>query len=180
MMHVSFAELDQLLQSSGSAVAAAEGHGALCGAFCATADYTLERWIEEIVPDEDESFDDAAREALRLVYSDTYGALRGDQMEFTPLLPEDDTPLDVRAAAMGQWCQGFLYGLGLTGLDPKAKLSADVQEILKDLMHIGRATVDTDSLDEEGESAYAELIEYLRAGVQLIHDEMALVREHSA
>lgn len=180
MMHVSFAELDQLLQSSGSAVAAAEGHGALCGAFCATADYTLERWIEEIVPDEGESFDDAAREALRLVYADTYRALREDQMEFTPLLPEDDTPLDVRAAAMGQWCQGFLYGLGLTGLDPKTKLSADVQEILKDLTHIGRATVDTDSLDEEGESAYAELVEYLRAGVQLIHDEMALMREHSA
>lgn len=179
MMHVSFAELDQLLQSAGSAVAAAEGHGALCGAFCATADFTLERWIEEIIPDEGESFDDVAREALRLIYADTQRVLREDQMEFTPLLPEDDTPLDVRAAAMGQWCQGFLYGLGLSGLDPKTKLSAEVQEVLKDLTHIGRATVDAEALDEDSESAYTEIFEYLRTGVQLIHDDMASMREHA-
>lgn len=177
-MHVSFAELDQLLQGCGSAVAGAEAHGVLCGALCASDGYTLERWIEEIIPEEVEAFDAPAREALALVYGDTQRALREGQMEFTPLLPEDDTPLEVRAAALGVWCQGFLYGLGLSGLDPKAKLSSDVQEILRDLTHIGRATVDTDALDEDSESAYTELFEYLRAGVQLVHDEMAPLREH--
>lgn len=179
MMHVSFAELDQVLQSSGSAVATAEGHGVLCGAFCATDDYTIERWIEEIIPDDVETFDATSREALGLVYSDTRRALREDQMEFMPLLPEDDMALDARAAALALWCQGFLYGLALSGLDPKTKLSADVQEILKDLTHIGRASVDTEALDEDSESAYTELFEYLRAGVQLIYDEMAAVREQS-
>lgn len=179
MMHVSFAELDQVLQTCGSALTAAEGHGALCGAFCATDDYTVDLWVEEIIPDDTEAFDAISREALGLVYSDTRRALRADQMEFTPLLPEDDLPLDTRAAALGTWCQGFLYGLGLSGLDPSTKLSADVQEILKDLMHIGRATVDADALDEDSEFAYVELVEYLRAGVQLIHDEMVSIRQHS-
>jgi yecA family protein len=180
MMQVTFAELEQLLQSTGSAVGAAEGHGALCGALCASDDYTLERWSEEVIPDDSDAFDESAREALRLVYTDTRRALREDQMEFTPLLPEDDVDLEARAAALAQWCQGFLYGLGLSGLDPKAKLSADVQEILKDLTHIGRATVDAEALDEESESAYVELVEYLRAGTQLIHDEMLEVRARSA
>ncbi len=177
MMHVSFAELDQVLQSTGSAVAAAEGHGALCGALCAANDYTLERWIEEVIPEESEAFDDSAREALRLVYDDTRRALREDQMEFTPLLPDDDMTLDVRAVALGSWCQGFLYGLGLSGIDPQEKLSGDVQEVLADLTHIGRATVDVDALEEDSETAYAELVEYLRAGAQLIHDELMQRRQ---
>jgi uncharacterized protein len=177
MMHVSFAEFDQVLQSAGSAVAAAEGHGVLCGALCAAEDYPVERWIEEVVPDDSSAAAAGAEgEAIKLVYADTAQALRADQMEFTPLLPEDDAPLETRATAMAAWCQGFLYGLGLSGLDPRSKLSADVQEILKDLTHIGRATVDPEELDEEGESAYAELVEYLRAGVQLIYDEMAPLR----
>jgi uncharacterized protein YgfB (UPF0149 family) len=181
MMHVSFAELDRLLQSCGSAVGGAEAHGALCGALCATDDYTLDRWVDEIIPDgELESLDAPAREVFLLVYNDTQRALREGQMEFSPLLPEDDVPLEARATALGVWCQGFLYGLGLSGLDPKAKLSADVQEILRDLTHIGRATVDTDALDEESETAYAELFEYLRAGVQLVHDEMTPLRENAA
>lgn len=175
MMHVSFAELHQLLQSTGSAVVAAEGHGALCGALCATDDYTLQRWTEEIIPEDSEAFDASAREVLRLVYTDTRRALREDQMEFAPLLPDDDVSLDVRAAALGTWCQGFLYGLGSSGVDA-TKLSADVQEILRDLTHIGRATVDAEALDEDSETAYVELVEYLRAGTQLIHDEMDAVR----
>jgi uncharacterized protein len=177
MMHVSFAELDQVLQSTGSAVAAAEGHGALCGALCAANDYSLEHWIDEVIPEESEAFDASAREALRSVYDDTRQALREDQMEFTPLLPDDDISVDVRAVALGSWCQGFLYGLGLSGINPEEKLSDDVQEVLADLTHIGRATVDIDALEEDSELAYAELVEYLRAGAQLIHDELRPVRE---
>jgi uncharacterized protein YgfB (UPF0149 family) len=180
MMHVSFAEFDQVLQRTGSSVPAAEGHGALCGGLCAAADYSLERWVEEIVPENAQEFDEAARTVLRLIYTDTHRALREDQMEFTPLLPDDERTLEVRAEALGLWCQGFLYGLGMSGLDPKIKLSPDVQEILKDLTHISRASVDPDALDEESEQAYAELVEYLRAGVQLIHDEMAAVRAQRA
>jgi uncharacterized protein len=176
MMQVSFAELDLLLRSAGSAVTASESHGVLCGALCATDDYPLERWVEEIVPDEASAFDEVAAAALQLVYTDTTQALRQDQMEFAPLLPEDDVTLETRAAAMAEWCQGFLYGLGLSGLDPRAQLAPAVQEVLKDLTHIGRATLDTDSLDEDSEVAYTEIVEYLRAGVQLIHDELAPIR----
>ena len=41
--------------------------------------------------------------------------LRGDEMEFELLLPDDDAPLEQRATALSQWCQGFLYGFGTGG-----------------------------------------------------------------
>ena len=34
-----------------------------------------------------------------------------------PLLPCDDTPLSQRVQALGGWCEGFLFGAGLTGID---------------------------------------------------------------
>lgn len=179
-MHVSFPELDRLLQSTGSQVSAAEGHGCLCGALCALEEYDLKRWAEEIVPDDATGTSDGDQEALRLVYADTVRALREDQMEFTPLLPDDDDgSLEDRANALAQWCQGFLYGLGLSGMDAADKLPENVQEILRDLTHISQASIDAEALDEESEESYAELIEYLRAGVQLIHDELAPLRDRS-
>jgi uncharacterized protein YgfB (UPF0149 family) len=175
MMHVSYPELDRVLQSADSQISAAEGHGCLCGALCAIQDYDLKVWVEEIVPD-DARTSDADREALRLAFSDTVRALREDQMEFTPLLPEDETALEARASALAEWCQGFLYGLGLSGVDARNRLPDNVDEILRDLTQISQASVDPEALDEEGEESYVELVEYLRAGVQLIHDELSAAR----
>ena len=45
-------------------------------------------------------------------------------MEFEPLLPDDEAPLEERTAALAQWCQGFLYGLGsgsITGCERAAR-----------------------------------------------------------
>jgi uncharacterized protein YgfB (UPF0149 family) len=176
MMHVTFPEVVSVLERSGSSVSAAEGHGCLCGALCMSAEYPLERWLEEIVPDEDGAEDEAGVAALRLLFSDTVRALRGDEMEFEPLIPDDEATLERRAAALAQWCQGFLYGFG-TGRPAKPEqLPANVSEILRDLTHIGRAAVDVGESGEEEEQAYAEIVEYVRVGVQLIHDELAEAR----
>jgi uncharacterized protein YgfB (UPF0149 family) len=44
------------------------------------------------------------------------------------------------------------------------------------MTHIGRATVEVGVGSEEEEEAYAEVVEYVRVGVQLIHDELGDVR----
>ena len=48
--------------------------------------------------------------------------------------------------------------------------------MLRDLTHISQASVETGADAEEEEQAYAEIVEYVRAGVQLIHDELLEVR----
>jgi hypothetical protein len=185
MLQVTFPEIVRVLEGLRSSVPAAEGHGCLCGALCTSAQYPLERWLEEIVPEEeivsedDERSDDNGQGALRLLFADTLRALRGEDMDFELLLPDDDVTLEGRASALSQWCQGFLYGFG-TGQPVKMEeLPADVSEVLRDLTHIGRASVELGENSEEEEQAYAEVVEYVRVGVQLIHDEFREVRDNA-
>jgi uncharacterized protein len=175
MFQVTFPEVARVLQTLQSSVAAAESHGCLCGALCTTQLYPVETWLEELVPDaEPEQGDDRA--PLRLLFADTLRALRGDEMEFQLLLPEDDDPLVERAAALSQWCHGFLYGFGIGQPVARDELTSEVEEVLRDLTHISQASVETGADAEEEEQAYAEIVEYVRAGVQLIHDELLEVR----
>jgi hypothetical protein len=186
MLQVTFAEVVRVLEGLGSTVPAAEAHGCLVGALCTTQHYSMERWLEEIIPDEDRRVDDDSQQALRLLYADTLNALRGEEMDFEALLPGDDVPLATRAGGLSQWCQGFLYGFGSTGaLNKKTEperddLPANVNEILSDLTHIGRASVEIegDGENESEEEAYAEVVEYVRVGVQLIHDELVPAQAH--
>jgi uncharacterized protein YgfB (UPF0149 family) len=150
------------------------------------------------IPDQERRNDDDAQQALRLLYADTLNALRGEDMEFEVLLPDDDIPLETRAGGLSQWCQGFLYGFGTGQADQQAheqtgqpagkravkhdELPGSVNEILNDLTHIGRASVELDGDGEGGseseEEAYAEVVEYVRVGVQLIHDELIPTTAH--
>ncbi len=51
-------------------------------------------------------------------------------------------------------------------------ISAEAREFLEDMVQMSDADLEAEGTDEEGEArALAELIEYLRAGVQLLHDE---------
>jgi len=176
MLPVTFPEIVRALEDLSSSVAASEGHGYLCGVLCTRAHYPLESWLEEMVPEEEKRAR-ADRQTLDLLFTDTWQALHSGLMTFELLLPDDDAPLPSRVSALSQWCQGFLYGFG-TGQPAGLKaLPADVSELLRDLTQIGRAILELEEGDEEEESAYAEIVEYVRVGVQLIYDEVNAMRE---
>ncbi len=99
MFQVTFPEVARVLGDLRSSVPAAEGHGCLCGALCASALYPIETWLEEIVPDATD-LGGEDREPLKLLFEDTVRALRGDEMEFEPLLPDDEAALEDRARAL--------------------------------------------------------------------------------
>jgi len=110
------------------------------------------------------------------VFGETSQALGGESMDFAPLLPDDDQPLAGRTSALAQWCQGFLYGLGTGRLNSIAELPGEVGEIVHDLAEIGRAAPGEDEPTEADEHAYADLVEFVRVGVQLIYDELQPLR----
>jgi uncharacterized protein YgfB (UPF0149 family) len=178
MLRVTFPEIAKVLQDLNSSVPAAESHGCLCGALCTALDYPFARWLEEIVPEAEvpAEADVQRHEPLQLLFSDTLNALRGDQMEFEPLLPDDDVSLTQRAGALSQWCQGFLYGFGTGEARRDEELPPTVAEILRDFTHIGRASVQLEEESESEEESYSEVLEYVRAAVQLVHDELIPVR----
>jgi uncharacterized protein len=170
--------IQQLLVQERSLVEAAEAHGTLAGCLCATAGYRLEDWLREILPEGRASPETTVM--LEELFTATAGALLQPDMEFELLLPADDQPIDVRTAALAQWCQGFLYGLGAGGITDANGLPADAGEIVSDITEISRAGVDETQGEESNEAAYAELVEFVRVGVQLLFEELAGLRQPSA
>lgn len=175
MLSVRFPELEDTLAEAGSATEAAEAHGSLCGALCAESPYGIETWLDELL-DDSSADSSGCREVLERVFSETRQALGGDGMEFMPLLPEDDEPLAGRASALAHWCQGFLYGLGAGRVASLEVLPEEVGEIVRDMTEISRASVSAGEPTDTDEQAYAELVEFIRVGVQLIYEELEPLR----
>ncbi len=97
---------------------------------------------------------------------------------FQPLLPADDEPIGERTLALGEWCQGFLYGLGAgVAVPDPAALQGEAAEVLRDMTEITHVDVDPDDDAESNEAAYAELVEFVRVGVQLLYDHLQPLRE---
>lgn len=178
MVSVGFEELERLLADSGAEVAAAEAHGCLTGALCATAPYALDQWIDEILPDEEAArLPEPVRRAFAAVFTETFRSMTGDEMDFQPLLPDDEAPLEKRVAGLAQWCHGFLYGFGMGSAVALERLPGELGEILRDFNEITRAAVDEDEDGEEaGEAAWAELVEFVRTGAQIVFEELAAAR----
>ena len=165
-----------LLQNSGHTVSPAELHGLLLGRSCAGAGFEVEPWLvdaadllsapaENVAP-----ADDRVRQALIGLQEMVKGELTSDDMTVVLLVPGDDSPLTERAAALGQWCQGFLAGFGLTARD--TALSTEAMEVLQDLAAIAQVQ---DALEEseDGETDYMEVMEYLRVAPLLLYTESA-------
>ena len=100
-----------MLAAAGSLADAAEAHGSLCGALCSMAPYSMQDWINEILPDGAALSEESAA-MLERVFTATATSFGEQGMEFEPLLPDDEQPLNGRANALALWCTGFLYGLG--------------------------------------------------------------------
>jgi uncharacterized protein YgfB (UPF0149 family) len=167
---LSYMELTSALWRLGYREDAAAFHGALCGALCRQKPdevdpfALLDNGEMERKPEEFEE--------LRRLRDRAVGALGDLQAGFALMLPEDTVGLAQRAHALGAWCQGFLYGLtGRVKLELE-KCSEEVQEIVKDFTQFTRAALDAGDDLEVEEGAYAELVEYIRVGAQLVYMEL--------
>jgi uncharacterized protein len=113
---------------------------------------------------------------LQNVYNSMVLTLVGNDADFEPLLPDDEAPLSERADALSLWCQGFLYGLGSGTTPDPSTVSMEAGEIIRDLTDITHVGVEVDEQNEENEVAFAEVVEFVRVGVQLLFVELAPAR----
>ena len=174
---MTYAQVQAVLDGLGSAVGAAEAHGCLCGALCAREGYTTPEWIAELIDTGTSGrIDELSQRMLQEFHDATLEALRSQDFEFLPLVPDDDVALDERVEALAAWSGGFLYGIGAGGADRRIAELDEVGEVLQDFSEIARARIDPLETAEAGETAFTELFEYLRAGAQLAFDELAVHR----
>ena len=178
MTQAIYADIQRVLTEERALADTAEAHGTLTGCLCAAVGYRFEDWLLEILPEG--RAQPLAAATLRELYTETAGSLRAPDMEFDLLLPEDAQSIDARAAALAQWCQGFLYGLGSGAVQDAASLPGEVGEVVRDLTEISRVGVDIAQTEESNESAYAELVEFVRVSVQVIFEELEPLRGRPA
>ena len=171
--------LDETLRRAGVECDAAECHGALAGLACSEPPVGPEPWLEQVMMelDPDNLHVTECRDALRHVYLACRADLDAAQLPFQPLLPDDEESLSVRASALGRWCQGFLFGLSLGGLPELSLLPGEVSEIITEMSELTRAGVEENEDEEQGERAYAELIEFIRISVHLVREELNALSE---
>lgn len=147
-------------------------HGAVCGVLCVTAPEEVD--LIRLLEAGQASIDRAAvSEALEQLREEAFVALVSNDMNFTPLLPSDDESLELRVRALASWCEGFLYGLASERSIDLEQCSEDTREVLRDLSQFTQAGAEYQDGDAEvEENAYAELVEYIRVGAQLVFMEM--------
>jgi hypothetical protein len=89
----------------------------------------MQDWINEILPD-GASLSEESSAMIERVFSATATSFGEQGMEFEPLLPDDEQPLNGRANALALWCTGFLYGLGAGQISDLEALNGEVGEIV--------------------------------------------------
>ncbi len=167
-------QLESTLENSGSTIYPSEAQGALCGMLCLSSQLDINAWMDFIL-DQSQSESQASYRSsldadLAEVQEMTALGFNPESGGMTLLLPSDDAPLQERLEALSSWCEGFLYGVGVSGLHDSKELPESAEEFMTDIREIGR--LDTESEDEDAEHYYMELVEYIRVGVLVFREEI--------
>jgi uncharacterized protein YgfB (UPF0149 family) len=173
-VNVIYDRLQAALQSADADSGAAESHGVICGIICAAGNPDPALWLDHLLGDGNTVSTTAQSAQLLLteLYSESLLHLNDGDLGLVLLLPKDDTPLSLRSKALGEWCQGFLYGLALGGVGEDRVRKGDVGEIMHDFYEISNTRFEHEVTDDDEESAYAEIVEYVRMSVLLCHEEL--------
>lgn len=171
LMIPSFEELANELQESRLNIHASQVHGILCGYLCGSSSrLTEEKLWKKIFPKSKKN--NAINLLLHQLYESTALQLSEFSFDFALLLPDDETDINLRAEALGLWCQGFLKGLTDMGVTTTNNASNEVAEVLEDFTEIAKISFGDMTTNEEDETAYIELLEYVRLSAVMIYQEL--------
>ena len=167
---LSYRAVETAISGLHSHISPAEAHGILGGLLCAGTVNDCDAWLAVVLDHADPIGDLAADDhsLLNALFDATRRVLDEQTYSFDLFLPGEEAPLNERAQALGEWCRGFLYGLGAGG--NHKTWPQECREIVQDLVEIAR--VDQDAEGEADEMALMELTEYVRVGAQLIRSEL--------
>ncbi|MEM6485987.1 MAG: UPF0149 family protein [Pseudomonadota bacterium] len=160
---ISFEQLANALLAQGEFFSPAELHGGLCGLLGGGITNDPSVLIANLEQTLDLELRGEASELLGELGSRIVSSVGSGDYDFYPLLPDDSVDLDQRIDALAGWCRGFLsgYAQGRIGQQTQAEAVApDSAEVLKDFAAIAQA--DSDANDQDGESDFFELLEYVR------------------
>ena len=178
MQAPSYDQLATLLSAYGDAMSVSECHGVLCGMVSGNPALNGDEWAKRMLSGDldevaiDAEVDEADKATLKALFDDTVRQMADEELGFQPLLPDEDEALEERTSALADWCDGYLYGLGLGGIKDFSGFAQEVQEFCADLVEISHITFE-ESDEGENETAFFEIVEYVRMGALMVHDELS-------
>lgn len=171
----------QLLARENCQQQISEVHGMLTGLLVAGG-FNSQTWTSEVIGTETGGQGDRATGELANLFTDlqraTAAQLSDPQLAFQLYLADDNCGLRERTETLAQWCQGFIYGVGVSGLAADWMKQSTNREFLEDVSAIANAV--SAQSDDQGETAFVELVEYVRVGVMLLHTELEVSRRKVA
>ena len=174
-----YEQIENALALMDSPYRAEDSHGMLCAMLIVNNSLQCARWLDEICTQGNatKSEKTAEQETLCALYDHTKQELNDSLLNFTLLMPEEESSLSARVYSLKKWCDGFLFGLALAGVKDLSHIPEDSMEILQDITTISQADEDEEE-DEMNEVAYMDIVEYVRMGVLLINEEMHPMNRH--
>jgi hypothetical protein len=163
-------ELARALAAADADFSAAEVHGTLTGLLCAGADERAMPALARLLP---EGTSGSLGDMLGALLRQARAQLQDPEFGFALLLPGEEVALDAQVSALADWCRGFIVGLTAGGVAQPTRLPSDAGEVVADFARIAATEVDVQqAAGEEEERQLAELVEYVRVGVQLVFEQL--------
>ena len=135
-----------------------ELHGLLTGIVCVTEAPTREEWSQILTTLNVRELSEDALALLTDEAEDVVHALSEDELDYLPMLPDDEHLLQERVQALSDWCAGVVLGFGLAS----GHVRSDERELIEHLQDVAAVEFEDSDNDEEGESSYEELYEFVR------------------
>lgn len=187
--------LSEVLSEVGLALDASHVHGSLVGYLCADGPMPTRQGLDDQLNAQFSEFEDAPGSHWFVILLDepaleltdemqseldefarvTARQLADEHLRLELLLPDDSQELMPRAQALGEWCSGFLGGLGLGGFNQMKQLSKQAREALSHLERIARTEVELDDDLEGNEEALMELGEFVKVAALTLYTEIRLL-----
>lgn len=149
--HQHFSQIEEISSPS-------ELHGLLTGIVCVTQSPTREEWQQILSTLNVPELSDLALTVLTDEAEDVSHALSEDELDYLPLLPDDEHVLADRVQALADWCAGVVLGFGLAS----GHIRQDEMELIEHLQDVAAVEFEESDDDEEGEDSYQELYEFVR------------------
>jgi yecA family protein len=175
-----FDRVQTALEQLEANVDAAEAHGTLSALLIDNAGFAtwLGHTLDEL-PDKGNVLAAEQLGVLEQLFEQTRGQLDDEDLSLELLLPDDTDDFDLRLLGLSQWCQGFLYGFGVSGAAIEESLDDESRECLSDLLEISKLGHDEETSDET-EQQYVEIVEHVRVATLLLNESLNPLKTSSS
>ncbi|QSP95148.1 UPF0149 family protein [Marinobacter salinisoli] len=152
-----------------------ELHGVLCGRLATGARIQEAEWLSMVcehmgLPDNAVEDSDDLAPFMNKAYQQALALLSSTDMNFYPLLPDDDYAIEQRLEALIAWVRGFLEGMALSAGASLGEAPDEIRELIEDMVAISQLAEDEEA-DEESEQQLLEITEYVRLGALAVFTE---------